>query len=38
VDRAAWFDIEEAKQRIIKGQAAFLDALLQHQSPRQAAP
>jgi predicted NUDIX family NTP pyrophosphohydrolase len=29
VDRAAWFDIAEAKRKILKGQAAFLDFLLQ---------
>ncbi len=28
VDRAAWFDVEEARTRIIKGQVAFLDELL----------
>ena len=27
VDRAAWFGIEEARQRILKGQAPFLDEL-----------
>jgi predicted NUDIX family NTP pyrophosphohydrolase len=28
VDRAAWFTIEEARRKIIPGQAAFLDRLL----------
>ena len=28
VDRAAWFDIEAAKRKILKGQAPFLDQLL----------
>ena len=28
VDRAAWFPIDVAKQKILKGQAAFLDQLL----------
>jgi predicted NUDIX family NTP pyrophosphohydrolase len=28
VDRAAWFDVSEAKHRILAGQAGFLDALL----------
>jgi predicted NUDIX family NTP pyrophosphohydrolase len=27
VDRGAWFSIAEARQRILRGQAAFLDAL-----------
>ncbi|MEW6669286.1 MAG: NUDIX domain-containing protein [Thermodesulfobacteriota bacterium] len=27
VDRAGWFDIEEARLKILKGQAAFLDQL-----------
>ena len=27
VDRAAWFDLEEARRRILPGQAAFLDEL-----------
>ncbi len=27
VDRAAWFDLETARQRILKGQIAFLDEL-----------
>ncbi len=27
VDRAAWFELEEARKRIAPGQAAFLDAL-----------
>ncbi|GAB4388235.1 MAG: NUDIX domain-containing protein [Thermodesulfovibrionales bacterium] len=27
VDRAGWFDLEEAGRRILKGQAAFLDRL-----------
>jgi predicted NUDIX family NTP pyrophosphohydrolase len=29
LDRAAWFDIAEAKMKILKGQAVFLDRLLQ---------
>ncbi len=29
VDRAGWFSIEEARDRIIKGQALFLDRLLE---------
>jgi predicted NUDIX family NTP pyrophosphohydrolase len=28
VDRAAWFPIDEARKRIIKGQAPFLDELV----------
>ncbi len=28
VDRAAWFDIHAAKQKILKGQAPFLDQLI----------
>jgi len=28
VDRAGWFSIEEARQKILKGQAPFLDRLL----------
>lgn len=28
-DRAAWFELEEAKQRIIRGQVAFLEAIAQ---------
>lgn len=28
-DRAAWFGLEEAKQRIIRGQVAFLEAIAQ---------
>ena len=27
VDRAAWFDLEEAKRRILPGQVPFLDEL-----------
>lgn len=36
VDRAAWFDLAEARRRIVPGQAGFLDALLAHleASPR----
>lgn len=30
VDRAAWFAIEEAKARIVKAQAAFLEELAVH--------
>ena len=29
VDRAAWFSIEEARHKILKGQAPFLDRLLE---------
>lgn len=29
IDRAAWFGIEEARERIVKGQTVFLDRLLQ---------
>lgn len=32
VDRAAWFPIEEAKQRIIKAQAEFLNSLETYQA------
>jgi predicted NUDIX family NTP pyrophosphohydrolase len=32
VDRAEWFDIEEAAIRIVRGQAGFLDALRQKAS------
>ncbi len=28
VDRAAWFELAEARRRILPGQAAFLDALV----------
>ena len=28
LDRAAWFDLAEARVRILKGQAVFLDRLL----------
>ena len=28
IDRAAWFDIAEARKRILPGQAGFLDALI----------
>jgi predicted NUDIX family NTP pyrophosphohydrolase len=27
IDRGAWFSLDEAKQRILKGQAGFLDRL-----------
>lgn len=30
VDRAEWFDLAEARRRILPGQAGFLDALLAH--------
>ena len=30
IDRAAWFDIAEARKRILPGQAGFLDALIAH--------
>lgn len=30
VDRAAWFDLTEARRRILPGQAGFLDALVDH--------
>ena len=29
VDRAAWFSIEEARHKILKGQQPFLDRLLE---------
>jgi predicted NUDIX family NTP pyrophosphohydrolase len=29
LDRAAWFDISEARQKILKGQAVFIDRLLE---------
>jgi predicted NUDIX family NTP pyrophosphohydrolase len=29
LDRAAWFDVPEARARILKGQVVFLDRLLQ---------
>jgi predicted NUDIX family NTP pyrophosphohydrolase len=29
IDRAAWFDIAEARARILKGQAVFIDRLLE---------
>jgi predicted NUDIX family NTP pyrophosphohydrolase len=28
IDRAGWFSIEQARQKILKGQAPFLDRLL----------
>lgn len=28
LDRAAWFDVEEARTKILKGQAVFIDRLL----------
>lgn len=31
VDRAAWFGVESARQKILKGQAPFLDQLLRDQ-------
>jgi predicted NUDIX family NTP pyrophosphohydrolase len=30
VDRAAWFDLAEARRKILRSQAAFLDRLLEH--------
>jgi predicted NUDIX family NTP pyrophosphohydrolase len=30
IDRAAWFDVETARAKMIAGQAALLDALLDH--------
>ncbi len=30
VDRGAWFDIAEARQRILKSQASFIDSLIEH--------
>jgi predicted NUDIX family NTP pyrophosphohydrolase len=30
VDRAAWFTLAEARRRILKGQAEFLDRLAEH--------
>ncbi len=29
IDRAGWFDIEQARKKILKGQAAFLDKLIE---------
>ena len=34
VDRAAWFNLREAQEKIIKGQSIFLDRLLQLLQPR----
>jgi|SRR5580658_9307613 predicted NUDIX family NTP pyrophosphohydrolase len=34
VDRADWFTLPEAKQRLIKGQIGFLDRLLAHTASR----
>ena len=28
VDRAGWFDLEQAKKKILKGQAGFIDRLI----------
>ncbi|MDD4776272.1 MAG: hypothetical protein PHG75_07155 [Syntrophomonas sp.] len=28
IDRAEWFDIERSRQKILKGQAGFIDRLL----------
>ena len=33
VDRAGWFSIEEARDKIIKGQAPFLERLLEVVTP-----
>jgi predicted NUDIX family NTP pyrophosphohydrolase len=33
VDRAAWFDLETARRKLVKGQVALLDALLERLSP-----
>ncbi len=29
IDRAAWFDVEEARKKIVKGQRGFIDALVE---------
>ena len=34
VDRAAWFDLATAREKIHKGQVAFLDALAEHLDER----
>jgi predicted NUDIX family NTP pyrophosphohydrolase len=34
VDRAAWFGLEEARERILSGQVPFLDALAERAAPR----
>jgi predicted NUDIX family NTP pyrophosphohydrolase len=36
VDRAGWFGISQAKKRIVKGQAAFLDRLVEQVGARPA--
>jgi len=36
IDRAAWFTIEEANRKILKGQAAFLDQILDKRRPPRA--
>jgi predicted NUDIX family NTP pyrophosphohydrolase len=33
VDRAAWFDLDEARVKILAGQAGFLDELVAHLEP-----
>ena len=30
VDRAAWFTPDEARERVVEAQAAFVDRLLEH--------
>ncbi|MFB9740656.1 NUDIX domain-containing protein [Pseudonocardia sulfidoxydans] len=32
IDRAAWFTLDEAREKIVKGQAVFLDRLKEHVS------
>jgi len=32
IDRAAWFALDEAREKIVKGQLAFLDRLAEHVS------
>jgi predicted NUDIX family NTP pyrophosphohydrolase len=33
IDRAAWFEVEEARAKLVKGQVGFLDRLLEHLPP-----
>ncbi len=33
IDRAAWFEPDEARRRIVKGQVQVIDALLEHLDP-----
>ena len=30
IDRAAWFGLDEARSKLLKGQVPFLDRLLEH--------